>query len=520
MLIHVFLTRKVLCPLFIGIALLQTLAPGSTSGTSRFNLLPIFESDAGDFIRLSLVNTSAANNEVTITWTASDGKTSRTANLSLAPGSQCVASIREILAIPEDPAQGWIRIDASEPGLVSYMTTGREGIQDSTESASLISTRIMLPHVAVNTGFEELDYTDTLINLINPGSAAARANLELIGLDGVTAGDLNLFIPARANRVLRVSESFATVLPPNGAGGRIFRGYLRISSDERLAGWLQIDTPLSRRLLRGRAAEEIVPARLALVSHFAFGSPALYHSALNFINAGDSAITLELAAQDNLGKKLGTARRTLKPGQGFREDVLSLFPIAIPAVYPPLMLTGYVRIRAADGGTFRWVGNIDITRDGNSAAMLYPIEAASSTNFIMPFMANEPDYFTGYAIANPNELLTVQTDITIELFDVDGRPVGPPREVSLSPSARYISLIEEKISSGYLRIRANAPVAFLGSMGAWNGNTLAPVPGIPCHGRSTRSPGRPLSRAYYEPFAETVPAMDSSRSDGYPACGP
>lgn len=520
MLIHVFLTRKVLCPLFIGIALLQILAPGSASGASRFNILPIFKSETGEFIRLSLVNTSAAKNEVTITWTASDGKTSRAANLSLAPGSQCVALIREILAIPEDPAQGWIRIDASEPGLVSFMITGQDRILDSTESASLISTRITLPHVAVNTGFMELDYTDTLISLINPEGSSALANLELIGLDGVTAGKLDLSIPAHGNRILRVAESFAAVLPPNGAGGRTFRGYLEISSDKRLAGWLQIDTPLSRRLLRGRAAEEIVPARLALVSHFAFGSPALYRSTLNFINAGDSAITLELAAQDDRGKKLGTARRTLKPGQGFREDVLSLFPIAIPAIYPPLMLTGYIRIRAMDGGMFQWAGDIDITRDGNSAAMLYPIEAASFTNFIMPFVASDSDYFTGYAITNPNELLTVQTDITVELVDGDGHPVGPPREVSLSPSARYISLVEEKIRGGYLRVRANAPIAILGSIGTWSGSTLAPLPGIPCHGQSTRSPGRSLDRIHYIPFSETTPAPDPAQFSEYPACGP
>jgi hypothetical protein len=467
-----------LCISMVGIVPLRPSAQESVIAAPQFNLFPIFGPDTNEFIGLSLVNTSVVKNEVSVTLTDSNGKSARTANLSLAPGSQRVALVTEIFAIPEDPAEGWIRIDSSEPGLLSYMTSGRDGILDATESASLISTRIMLPHVAVNTGFMELEYTETLINLINPGTAAANAHAELIGLDGVAAGDLVVSIPARASRTLCVSESFRDALPPNNVGGRTFRGYMKISSDEGLAGWLRIDTPLSRRLLGGRGVEEIVPARLAMVSHFAFGSPALYHSELNFINAGDSAVTLDLVAQVDHGGRF-SVRRTLSPGQGFREDVLSLFRISVPAVFPPSMLTGYIRIQAADVGVFQGIGDIDITREGNAASMLCPIGAASYSNLILPFVLNDSDYFTGYAIANPNDLLTVQTDVTIELFDRDGRPVGSPRNVSLSPSARFVSLIEEDVRSGYLRIRANGPVALLGSIGTHNGSMLAPLPGLP-----------------------------------------
>ena len=467
-----------LCISMVGIVPLRPAAQESVIAAPQFNLLPVFGPGTNEFIGLSLVNTSAVKNEVTVTWTDSNGNSARTANLSLAPGAQHVALVHEILAIPEDPTQGWIRIDSSEPGLLSYMTSGQDGILDSTESASLISTRIMLPHVAVNTGFMELEYTETLVNLINPGTAAANAHAELIGLDGGAIGDLIVSIPARANRTLRVSESFRDVLPPNSVGGRTFRGYMKISSDERLAGWLRVDTPLSRRLLRGRGVEEIVPARLAMVSHFAFGGPTLYRSELNFINAGDTAVTLDLVAQVDPGVRF-SVRRTLSPGQGFREDMLSLFPIPIPAVFPPLMLTGCIRIRAADGGIFQGIGDIDITRNGNAASMLYPIGTAFSSDLTMPFVINDSDYFTGCAIANPNELLTVQTDVTIELFDRDGRPVGSPRNISLSPSARFVSLIEEKVRGGYLRIRANGPVGLLGCIGTQNGSMLAPLPGLP-----------------------------------------
>jgi hypothetical protein len=446
---------------------------------SEVSLFPVFETDTGGFIGLSLINTSAARTAVTLTWTNSDGTITRTGSLSLPPGSQRVALLGEILNTPAEFTEGWIRIESSEPGLLSYMTTGRDGLLDATASVSQASTAIILPHVAVDTGFMELEYTDTRVELVNPGNAAARGLVELIGLDGRAAGSLPVSIPAHACRMILVSEAFRDVLPPNQMGGRRFRGHMKVTSDFDLAGWLQVETPLSRRLLRGCSMQEIVPERLAMVSHFAFGSPALYRSELNLINAGGSSVTLDMVAQDDRGLRIGeAAHRTLEPGQALREDVLTLFRVAVPAVYPPLYLAGYIRIRTLEGGTMRVVGDIDITSGTSTAAMLYPIEPASSSDATLPFVINNSELYTGYAIANANELLTVQTDIMIELLDPDGHAVRPPRSVSLSPAARFVSLIEEEVRSGYLRIRANGPVAVLGSIGSRTNSALAPLPGL------------------------------------------
>ncbi len=465
---------------FLLLVFLLGVAPTGPSvpAASQFGLLSIFLTGTEGFLGLSLVNTAAVRNDITITWTDSDGNSSRTANLSLAPGSQRVALVREILGIPADPAQGWIRIDSSTTGLLSYLTSGQDGLLEGTDSVSTTTTRMVLPHVWVNTGFTELDHADTLVNLINPGSAPATANADLIGLDGVVAGSFRITVPALGCRTMRVSESFLDALPKNGAGGRTFSGYLKITSDAGLAGWLCIDTPLSRGLLRGRGVEEIGPVRLAMVGHFALGSPSLYLSALNLINAGGSAVTFDLAARLDGGGGF-SARRTLGPGQGIREDVLSLFGIAATTMFPPPLLSGYIRIQAADGGEFQLIGDIEIARSGHAAAMLYAVGTASSSDATMPFVINDSDYFTGYAIANPNEMLTVQTDVTIELLDSDGRTVGTPQSISLSPSSRFVGLVQERARGGYLRISANAPVAVLGSIGRSDGSALASLPGLP-----------------------------------------
>ncbi len=455
------------------------IAPSPAVDPSLSLLFPVFDSGENQFVGLSLVNTGRTANEATVTWTNAEGTGIRTGSVSLLPGAQRALLVREILGLPREPRDGWIRIESAEPGLLAYLTSGTNGILDGTEPVSQPATAIFLEHIAVNTGFLELYHTDTLATFVNPGNAAANARLELIGMDGRTAGSLALSIPRSGSRTIRVSESFRDALPSNNLGGRTFDGSMKVLSDAGLASWLQVETPLSRRLLRGRAAEEVVPVSLALAGHFAAGSAPLYRSVLNLINPGDTPLDLELQALDDRGNGLGSiARRSLEPGGGIREDVLSLFRVVVPAVFPPPLITGHIRIRAAGGSAFQVIGDVDIHSAGNAAAMLCPITTAASLAWTLPFVVSNSDYFTGYAIANPNELLTVQTDVTVELLDAEGRLAAPPRTISLSPAARFVGLVDKEMQSGYLRIQSNLPVAVLGSIGTCSGTALASLPAL------------------------------------------
>jgi len=111
--------------------------------------------------------------------------------------------------------------------------------------------------------------------------------------------------------------------------------------------------------------------------------------------------------------------------------------------------------------------------------MLSPIVTTLARDWVLPFVAARTGYFTGYAFANPNELLTMQTDVTVEVYDSQGRLAGLPTSVSLPPSARFAGLLREDLSVGYVRIRANGPIVPLGSIGTTGGGTLTAVPGYP-----------------------------------------
>jgi hypothetical protein len=96
---------------------------------------------------------------------------------------------------------------------------------------------------------------------------------------------------------------------------------------------------------------------------------------------------------------------------------------------------------------------------------------------LLPFAASSNSYFTGYAIVNPNELLTVQTDVVIEVLDSAGL-VRSRSTASLSPQNRITGMVPSGLSSGYLRVTANFPVHLLGSIGTLDGRLLDQIPAI------------------------------------------
>jgi hypothetical protein len=233
-------------------------------------------------------------------------------------------------------------------------------------------------------------------------------------------------------------------------------------------------------MLRGRADEEIAATSLAMLPHFVFGGT--YNSFLNILNPGPSPVNLELSAHDDKGNSIGeTVQLQLAPGESRRTAVAEFFRVVQILIYPPPLVSGYIRIREKSGGTFRIAGNIEITGQGPGgpqSLMLTNVSDTSARNWLLPFAASSGEYFTGYAIANPNELLTVQTDVVVEVVDSSGAVRGTTM-ISLSPRHRVTSLIPAGVPSGYVRITSNLPIHVLGSIGTHDERLLDQLPAIP-----------------------------------------
>jgi hypothetical protein len=441
-------------------------------------LFPLFDySRADEFLGLSIVNRDSQPREFTITAMSPEGTNAQTGRVSIPAGGQRAQLVNEILGTPRRPESGWMRIDSPATGCTSYLASGNDGMMDSIEATTITGTTIFIPNVSIFTGFVELNYIDTYVAIVNSGGIPATVTARLFRLDGVMTGSTDISVPASGSRTLTLSEAFRDVLPDNRLGGRVFEGYLRLDANVPIAAWERIETALSRKLARGRSLEEIRPTALALVPHFAIG--AEYESILNLVNPTGGSLNLELTAVDDRGNVIGeTARLTLAAGQVQRSSVGALFRIV--SASPAAVTSGHIRIREPQEGSIQVVGDVEIfTRafDSMSASVLYPISDTAAADWTIPFVSNSKDYFSGYAIANPNEMLTVQTEVQVEILNSAGTVVQTST-ISLSPRSRQASVVTADVPSGYVRFTSNLPIHVVGAIGTRTGRLLDQLPAL------------------------------------------
>jgi hypothetical protein len=126
------------------------------------------------------------------------------------------------------------------------------------------------------------------------------------------------------------------------------------------------------------------------------------------------------------------------------------------------------------------VGNVEIfavNSGGKQSSLVSPILSSPATDWTLPFGTTSGAYYTGYSIVNSNELLTVQTDVTVEVIGSDGVVVSRT-PTSLSPRHRITGIMPKGIQSGYLRIRSNLPVYVMGSIGTESERQMDQIPAL------------------------------------------
>jgi len=442
-------------------------------------LFPMFET-ASEYLGISIVNTDPAPREFAVTATSSDGKRAQAGRVTLSADPQRAFLLHEVVGAGA-PTSGWIRIESDANGCMAYMASGNAEMLAGTEADQSGGTLIWLPHISVKTGFMELDHTDTQIAIVNSGTAAANVTVQLIGLDGAAKGTATIPVPASGSRTDRISELFRDALPNNSVGGKSFDGYARLSSDVPISAWQRIDTPLSRNMLR--AISPPPDTSNAVSPHFAFGGGVGYNSILNLVNVGPGSSPLELQVFNDQGNRLGdSVQLTLRPGEGRRASVADLFQIVTPAIFPPLLISGYITIRqlpTLQPAAAPLLGSLEILArngPGKTASMLSPISYANATRWILPFASGAAPFFSGYAIANVT-MLTAQADVVVEVVNSAGEVVDR-KNFSISPGTRSTALIPSSVTTGYMRFTSNLPIYVTGAIGTTDLQILDQLPAI------------------------------------------
>jgi hypothetical protein len=127
------------------------------------------------------------------------------------------------------------------------------------------------------------------------------------------------------------------------------------------------------------------------------------------------------------------------------------------------------------------IGNLEIvagSQIGKTASLLYSVNPLKASRWTIPFAVSSPPYFTGYAVANANELLSVQNDVQVEVLNSAGEIVNRS-DFSLSPGKRQTALIPTRLSNGYLRFTATMPIYVVGAIGTSDSRILDAIPAIP-----------------------------------------
>jgi len=442
-------------------------------------LFPMFET-TNEYLGISIVDTDTAPREFAVTATSLDGKRAQTGRVTLNADRQRAFLLHEVVGAGA-PTSGWIRIDSEANGCMAYMASGNAQVLAGTDADQSGGTLLWLPHISINTGFMELDHTDTQIAIVNAGTAAANVTAQLIGLDGVVKGTATIPVPASGSRIDRISELFRDALPNNSVGGKTFEGYARLSSDVPISAWQRIDTPLSRNMLRAVS----VPADTsnAVIPHFVFGGGVFYDSILNIVNVGPGSSPLELKMFIDKGSTIGdTVQLTLRPGEGRRVPVSELFKIVTPAIFPPVLVSGYITIRqqpTLQPAATPLIGSLEILArngPGKTASSLEPLSYSNATRWILPFATGTAPYFSGYAVANIT-VVTAQADVQAEVVNSAGE-VMERKVFSISPGTRETALVPSSVTSGYVRFTSNLPIYVTGTIGTNDLQMLDQLPAI------------------------------------------
>ena len=329
------------------------------------------------------------------------------ASVRLEPGEQWARLIPEIFGVVS--FTGWFELEASDPSLRTYMTTGRTDLVrfDGARSASP-SKDFFLFHEGANA------------TLVNPSAKSVTATITRVA----TGTSQPFEIPARSRRTTPLTGPVRITSPDSIAGVEHFGSDEDLGIGEAVPALGQSTLTFPHAVVGGGYTSWVTIANLA-------GSPRTVQ--LSFVGASKS---LQLAGESST-----------------RVSIASFLGISGDQIQ-----TDAVRIAAGSifGPSSSLVGVIDI-ESANSVVTLAPVQAA--TDILFPHVAHGNGFFTGIALAAGAS----ETTVTIEVFPASG---GTPKmgTIVVGSNGQIARLVSELVpevteqSGGYIRLTSDQPV--------------------------------------------------------------
>jgi hypothetical protein len=295
-------------------------------------LIPYFQGSSQRFTGIAVANWGSAPADVTFTAYDNDGQQMATPDsiinprvITIAPSAQVALLAEQIHNISlQHPRSGWIEADSTSSQVTGFFLDGDIGQTVLDGAVASADPQQVLYFTRLNSapGYR------TLIDIVNPGDSGAQLTLTL------EDGQENTF--ATASRTLnahgRLAEDLSALFPAVSQIGP--GGYVKVSSDKGIVGYLSIESAGSVASLPGQSVTEGTRLYSAQFASGRAGS-IRYFTELNFINTSSQKRTLEVTLVGNNGVPIATVRNpfrvTLDPDHQYKARGETVFGLPDPA---------------------------------------------------------------------------------------------------------------------------------------------------------------------------------------------
>ena len=380
---------------------------------------------------------------------------------SLEKGEQIPILDREIFGtgVPALNPNGWIKLESTAAKIVGFFLVFNDNLDflDGADVSSRSLEGFLFPEIE-SEGFTQL-------HAANPTGNTANVTVELRNDQGEIRATVARAIAPNGALAEYVSDLFTTLTPSKS-------DYLLVTSDEGLVPFEYFGK--TGQFVAGlNGQDSSIGATTLYCPQYAIGGGfATTLSAISLDGAGN--VSFRFIRDD--GTQIGSivVRSIEAKGKIFVAEQ----DFFLPDPELSLLTQGYVEI-SSDGPKLAGsvvFGDPDRSRFSSSLPLISGLE----TGLVFGQVASNDTYFMGLALLNPQGS---NVSVTVEIFDKDGQQIrsvtfeiGPLRRISKLLTEYFEDLVGIDLSSGYIRITAEEPIAGFALFGTHDLSVLSAVP--------------------------------------------
>ena len=361
--------------------------------------------------------------------------------------------------MPSLSPTGWIKLESTADKIVGFFLVFNDNLDflDGADVSSRSLNSFLFPEIE-SEGFTQL-------HVANPNGNTANTTLELRDKDGGIRATVARTIEPNGALAEYLSDLFTDPIPEES-------DYLLVTADVGLVPFEyfgragQFVQGLNGRDSSGGATTLYCP-------QYVIGGG--FRTTLSVISLDEAGnVSFRFIRDDGTQIGLTIFRAIEAQGKIFVAEQ----EFFLPNPDLSLLTQGYVEI-SSDGPKLAGsvvFGDPDRSRFSSSLPLISDLE----TGLVFGQVASNDTYFMGLALLNPQDS---NVSVTVEIFDKDGRQIrsatfeiGPLRRISKLLTEYFEDLVGIDLSSGYIRITAEKPIAGFALFGTHDQSVLSAVP--------------------------------------------